>query len=95
MADENEQQGPEAGASDDAAQPKPTRAERRAAAQEAAEPTFTRERLVGPDGPTITGHPHPVLVGALHDEQEDAEFTRAQIERKVATFHERPVATEG
>lgn len=59
-----------------------------------AKQVFSRERLLDRvEGPRITGHPHPTLVGALY-EDDGAEFTRAQVEKKVAAFLDRDVPTE-
>lgn len=67
--------------------PKPSVAEKRAAAEQSARQVarYSRERLLGPDGAVITGHPGSVIVGALHD-NDDAEFTLTEINRKIESF---------
>jgi hypothetical protein len=58
------------------------------------EPAFPRDRLLGADGPAITGHPPYVIAGALHDD-DTPEFTRAQIGERINDFLSRPVSQEG
>jgi hypothetical protein len=88
----------EAGAPEDAAVEAglPTAAEKRAAEEQSArhEPRFSRERVLGPEGEQIAGHPVYVIAGALHGDDSD-EFTRAQLERKISDFLQRPVQQEG
>jgi hypothetical protein len=72
----------------DTAEPKaPTAGEKRAAAEQADERAarYSRERLHGPDGPRITGHPVSVIAGALHGVDQD-EFTLAQITGRIEAF---------
>jgi hypothetical protein len=54
------------------------------------EPRFSRERVLGPDGPKICGQPHHVIVGALHDD-DTKDFTRAGLASKVERFLKREV----
>lgn len=60
----------------------------------AGPPTFSRERLLGGDGPMIAGQPPYVIAGALHEVDGD-EFTRDQIEQHVDDFLNHPVQQEG
>lgn len=59
-----------------------------------AQQVFSRERLLDRvEGPSITGQSHPTIVGALHGE-DGSEFTRAQVEKLVSSFHKREVPTQ-
>lgn len=98
MAKNDETEIPKAGAAEDAAvaESTPTAAEKKAAAAQSSqtEPRFTRERLLSSEGENIAGYPSYVIAGALAGD-DTAEFTRAQIKKKVETFLARPVEQEG
>lgn len=69
------------------------RGRRRAASDHEAEQgpeTFSRERVLGPEGPAIAGVPHHVIVGALHGARGE-NFTREKLQQLVENFHTRPV----
>jgi hypothetical protein len=59
-----------------------------------SEPTFTKARLLGPDGELATGYAAHVLAGALHDAQDDEEFTVADAKRRAETFLNRTVTAD-
>lgn len=54
------------------------------------ERTFSRERVLGPDGEQLAGVAHHTIVGALHGDDRD-EFTREQLRDAVDKFLKRPV----
>lgn len=60
---------------------------------EPVDPLFSRERLLGADGPLICGEPHHVIAGALHGDDGYA-FTRQQVQDKVTAFYGREVEQE-
>lgn len=82
----------EAGAPDDANVKAglPDTAARREAGEQSGQqaPRFSRERLLGPDAQSLTGHPTNVLAGALALDDRD-EFTQAQVDAAVAKYHGR------
>jgi hypothetical protein len=88
---ESEQEIREAGAPEEAniAAGLPTAAQTRAAGEQESggPPRFARERLLGPEGQALTGHPPHVLAPALRDVGED-ELTRADVDRHVKAFLE-------
>lgn len=54
-------------------------------APQEAEPRFSRERLLGPDGVLIAGEQPGVLAGALADADGES-FTRAEVATLVENF---------
>lgn len=61
--------------------------------QAAEDAGFSRERLLGPEGGDISGHPAHVIAGALHGDDQDS-YTRDEVEAKVAAFLKREIPTE-
>jgi hypothetical protein len=58
------------------------------------DPTFSRERLLGPEGSVIAESPAHIIAGALELSNRN-EFTKAQAREAVEAFLSRPVKQEG
>lgn len=77
----------------DYAPPAPPADDPPAASDDGPVERFDLARVLGPDGPRISGVPAHTLAGALHGETR-LTLTRDQIAAKVEAFYKRPVTQE-